>query len=384
MIFRILEEQLAQKTRESKAADQRFMQLALALGRRGQGHTWPNPAVGAVVVKDGVIVGRGWTQPGGRPHAEPVALAHAGEAARGATLYVTLEPCSHVGKSPPCADAVIAAGIKRVVSAIEDPNPEVAGQGHARLRAAGIAVDIGLGAAEAARDHAGHFRRVRDQRPHVTLKLAVSTDDKIAAAGHKPVAISGEAAKARMHLLRAQSDAILVGIGTVKADDPLLTCRLPGMEARSPVRVVLDRALRISGTSRLVHSARATPLWLMTSGLAEAAAAMKLGAAGAQVIRVATATTPMRGLDLMAVLRALAERGITRLLVEGGARVASSFAAAGLVDEFWLLRGPDAVGAAGVAALDALPLASITQSPAFRVRASEKLDKDTLTVYERV
>jgi diaminohydroxyphosphoribosylaminopyrimidine deaminase / 5-amino-6-(5-phosphoribosylamino)uracil reductase len=384
MIFRILEEQLAQKTRESKAADQRFMQLALALGRRGQGRTWPNPAVGALVVKDGVIVGRGWTQPGGRPHAEPVALAHAGEAARGATLYVTLEPCSHVGKSPPCADAVIAAGIKRVVSAIEDPNPEVAGQGHARLRAAGIAVDIGLGAAEAAHDHAGHFRRVRDQRPHVTLKLAVSTDDKIAAAGHKPVAISGEAAKARMHLLRAQSDAILVGIGTVKADDPLLTCRLPGMEARSPVRVVLDRALRISGTSRLVHSARATPLWLMTSGLAEAAAAMKLGAAGAQVIRVATATTPMRGLDLMAVLRALAERGITRLLVEGGARVASSFAAAGLVDEFWLLRGPDAVGAAGVAALDALPLASITQSPAFRVRASEKLDKDTLTVYERV
>jgi diaminohydroxyphosphoribosylaminopyrimidine deaminase / 5-amino-6-(5-phosphoribosylamino)uracil reductase len=384
MIFRILEEQLAQKTRESKAADQRFMQLALALGRRGQGRTWPNPAVGAVVVKDGVIVGRGWTQPGGRPHAEPVALAHAGEAARGATLYVTLEPCSHVGKSPPCADAVIAAGIRRVVSAIEDPNPEVAGQGHAWLRAAGIAVDIGLGAAEAAHDHAGHFRRVRDQRPHVTLKLAVSTDDKIAAAGHKPVAISGEAAKARMHLLRAQSDAILVGIGTVKADDPLLTCRLPGMEARSPVRVVLDRALRISGTSRLVHSARATPLWLMTSGLAEAAAAMKLGAAGAQVIRVATATTPMRGLDLMAVLRALAERGITRLLVEGGARVASSFAAAGLVDEFWLLRGPDAVGAAGVAALDALPLASITQSPAFRVRASEKLDKDTLTVYERV
>ena len=167
------------------------MQLALTLGRRGQGRTWPNPAVGAVVVKDGVIVGRGWTQPGGRPHAEPEALARAGEAARGATLYVTLEPCSHVGKSPPCADAIIAAGIARVVSAIEDPNPEVAGQGHARLRAAGITVDIGLGAAEAARDHAGHFRRVRDKRPHVILKLAVSSDDKIAAAGHKPVAIIG-------------------------------------------------------------------------------------------------------------------------------------------------------------------------------------------------
>jgi diaminohydroxyphosphoribosylaminopyrimidine deaminase/5-amino-6-(5-phosphoribosylamino)uracil reductase len=383
MIFRILEDQFAQKSRESKAADQRFMELALALGRRGQGRTWPNPAVGAVVVRDGVIVGRGWTQPGGRPHAEPVALARAGEAARGATIYVTLEPCSHVGKSPPCADAIIAAGIARVVSAIEDPNPDVAGQGHERLRAAGITVNIGLGAAEAARDHAGHFRRVRDKRPHVILKLAVSSDDKIAAQGHKPVAISGEAARARMHLLRAQCDAILVGIGTVLADDPLLTCRLPGMEARSPVRVVLDRSLRIPGTSRLVHSARETPLWVMTSTLAEAPAAMKLGAAGAQVMRVADATTPIPGLDLPAVLRALAEKGITRLLVEGGARVASSLVSAGLVDEVWLLRGPDPIGADGVAALDALPLAVLTGSPAFKLRASEKLQRDTLTIYER-
>jgi diaminohydroxyphosphoribosylaminopyrimidine deaminase/5-amino-6-(5-phosphoribosylamino)uracil reductase len=382
MIFRILEDQLAEKSRESKAADQRFMQLALTIGRRGQGRTWPNPAVGALVVKDGVIVGRGWTQPGGRPHAEPEALKRAGDAARGATLYVTLEPCSHIGKSPPCADAIIAAGIARVVSAIEDPNPEVAGQGHAKLRAAGIAVDIGLGAAEAARDHAGHFRRVRDNRPHVILKLAVSSDDKIGAAGRKPVAISGEAAKARMHLLRAQCDAVLVGIGTVRADDPLLTCRLPGMAARSPVRVVLDRNLRIPGSSRLVHSARETPLWVMTSSLAEAPAAMKLGAAGAQVIRVATAATP-RGLDLPSVLNALSEKGITRLLVEGGARVASSFVAAGLVDEIWLLRGADPIGADGVAALDALPLTALTESPAFKLRASETLEKDTLTIYGR-
>jgi diaminohydroxyphosphoribosylaminopyrimidine deaminase/5-amino-6-(5-phosphoribosylamino)uracil reductase len=380
MIFRILEEQLRQNTTESKAADRRFMALALALGRRGLGRTHPNPAVGAVVVKDGVIVGRGWTQPGGRPHAEPVALKQAGDAARGATLYVTLEPCSHVGKSPPCADAVIAAGVKRVVSAIEDPNPEVAGQGHAKLRNAGIEVDVGLDAAEAAREHAGHFRRVREHRPHVILKLAVSTDDKIAASGHKPVAISGEIAKARMHLLRAQCDAILVGIGTVLADDPLLTCRLPGMEARSPVRVVVDRALRIPATSRLVHSARNTPLWVVTSNLAEAPAAAMLGAVGAQVIRVASTPT---GLDLPAAAHVLAERGITRLLVEGGARVASSFVAANLVDEFWLLRGPDAIGAGGVAALNALPLAAITQSPAFCVRASESLGSDTLTVYER-
>jgi diaminohydroxyphosphoribosylaminopyrimidine deaminase/5-amino-6-(5-phosphoribosylamino)uracil reductase len=380
MIFRILEDQFSQKSKEAKAADRRFMQLALSLGRRGQGRTWPNPAVGAVVVRDGIIVGRGWTQPGGRPHAEPEALKRAGEAARGATLYVTLEPCSHFGKSPPCVDAVIASRISRVVSAIEDPNPEVAGQGHAKLRAAGITVDVGLCAAEAAHDHAGHFRRIRDRRPHVILKLAVSADDKIGAAGHKPVAITGEATKTRVHLLRAQSDAILVGIGTVLADDPSLTCRLPGMEARSPVRVVLDRALRMPGTSNLVQSARQTPLWVIASETAEAPAAVKLGAAGAQVIRVAAAGAD---LDLSAVLHALAEKGITRLMVEGGARVASSFVSAGLVDEIWLLRGPDKVGADGVAALDALPLAAIAQSPSFKVRASETIGKDTLTVYER-
>jgi diaminohydroxyphosphoribosylaminopyrimidine deaminase/5-amino-6-(5-phosphoribosylamino)uracil reductase len=381
MIFRILEDQLRQKSLATKEIDRRFMQLALTLGRRGLGRTWPNPAVGAVVVKDGIIVGRGWTQPGGRPHAEPEALRRASDAARGATLYVTLEPCSHFGKSPPCADAVIAAGISRVVAAIEDPNPEVAGNGFAKLRSAGIAVDVGLFAAEAAHDHAGHITRIRDKRPHVILKLAVSSDDRIAAAGGKPVAITGEAARTRVHLLRAQSDAILVGIGTVLADDPLLTCRLPGMEARSPVRVVLDRSLRIPGNSRLVHSARETPLWVITSELAEAPAAMKLGAAGAQVIRAAP--TVAAGLDLPAVLHALAGRGITRLMVEGGSRVASSFVAAGLVDEIWLLRGNEAIGAEGVAALDALPLGAITQSPAFKVRASETLDKDTLTIYER-
>ena len=252
MIFRILEDQLAQKAqreKESKDADRRFMQLALALGRRGQGRTWPNPAVGAVIVRDGVIVGRGWTQPGGRPHGEPEALRRAGEAARGATLYVTLEPCSHVGKSPPCADAVIAAGIARVVSAIEDPNPEVAGQGHARLRAAGIAVDVGLCAAEAAYDHAGHFRRIRDKRPHVILKLAVSPDDKIGGPGGKQVGITGEAVRNRVHLLRAGSDAILVGIGTVLSDDPLLTCRLPGMAARSPVSSMARPASRTRAPS---------------------------------------------------------------------------------------------------------------------------------------
>lgn len=384
MIFRILEDQVREKYRESQDADRRFMQLALTLGRRGLGRTWPNPAVGAVLVKDGVIVGRGWTHAGGRPHAEPEALRRAGEAARGATLYVTLEPCSHFGRSPPCADAIIAAGVARVVSAIEDPNPEVAGQGHARLRAAGIAVDVGLCAKEAACDHAGHFRRIRDKRPHVVLKLAVSADDKIGAAGGKPLAITGEAARARVHLLRAQCDAILVGIGTVLSDDPLLTCRLPGMAARSPVRVVLDRSLRIPAGSKLVHSARETPLWLVASDLAVAPAAARLEAAGAHVIRVPAAAAPSPGLDLAAVLRALSDKGITRLLVEGGSRVASAFVAADLVDEAWLLRSPDTVGADGVAALDATPLSAITQSPHLKLRASETLSRDTLNVYERV
>ena len=381
MIFRLLEDQYADKAREAKALDRRFMQLALTLGRRGLGRTAPNPAVGAVIVKDGIIGGRGWTQPGGRPHAEPEALTQAGEAARGATLYVTLEPCSHHGKSPPCADAIVAAGIARVVSAIEDPNPQVAGRGHARLRAAGIVVDVGMCADEAARDHAGHFRRVRDGRPHVILKLAVSSDDKIGAAGGKPVAITGEAARARVHLLRAQCDAVMIGIGTARADDPLLTCRLPGMAKRSPVRVVLDRALRLPGSGKLVHSAREVPLWVMTSDTAEAPAAAKLGAAGAQMIRVKTSEN---GLDLPDVLRALSEKGITRLMVEGGAQVAASFVKAGLVDEVWLLRGSDEIGADGVAALGALPLGTVTQSSSFRVRASESLDHDTLTIYERV
>src|SRR5271155_5012065 len=261
------------------------MALALALGRRGLGRTWPNPAVGAVIVKDGAIVGRGWTQAGGRPHAEIEALRRAGAAARGDTLYVTLEPCSHHGKTPPCADAVIAAGVARVVSALEDPNPEVAGAGHARLRAAGIAVDIGIGAEAARRDNAGHIRRMRDGRPPLMLKLAVSADGKASGAGRRPVAITGEAVRDRVHLLRAQSDAIMVGIGTVIADDPMLTCRLPGMAELSPVRIVLDSALRLPLGSRLVQSARQTPVWGIAGPAAARSAEDALQAQGVEVLR---------------------------------------------------------------------------------------------------
>src|ERR1700719_1451934 len=270
--------------------DQRFMSLAPALGRRGLCNTWPNPSVGAVVVRhDGaepVIVGRGWTQPGGRPHAETEALRRAGPAARGATLYATLEPCSHHGKTPPCTDAIMAAGISRVVSAIEDPSTHVAGRGHALLRAAGIAVDIGCGAEDARRAHAGHIRSVCDHRPHVTLKLAVSADGKAGLAGRKPAPITGEAARARVHLMRAMNDAILIGIGTALADDPQLTCRLPGMASRSPVRVVLDTGLRLPATGALVRSARETPVWVIAGESAPAEAEAVLVAQGVEVFRL--------------------------------------------------------------------------------------------------
>jgi diaminohydroxyphosphoribosylaminopyrimidine deaminase / 5-amino-6-(5-phosphoribosylamino)uracil reductase len=378
--------------------DHRFMCLALVLGRRGLGNTWPNPAVGAVVVRfgdDPVIVGRGWTQPGGRPHAETEALRRAGEAARGATLYVTLEPCSHYGRTPPCAEAVIAAGIARVVTAIEDPNAVAAG-GHAMLRAHGVAVDVGVGADAALRDLAGHLRRVRDHRPHVFLKLAVSADGKAGLKGRRPAAITGEAARTRVHLMRAMNDAILTGIGTVLADDPLLTCRLPGMAGRSPVRVVLDTHLRLPTTSALVRSARETPLWVIARADAPPEAEASLAAHGAEVLRVPLETagvppgesvgrTPaVRGmLDLRAVLHLLAGRGITRLMVEAGPIVAAAFLAADLADEAALVRGPAAIGPDGIDALEGMPLTVLTASPRLRLRGVEPAGADTVATFER-
>jgi diaminohydroxyphosphoribosylaminopyrimidine deaminase/5-amino-6-(5-phosphoribosylamino)uracil reductase len=363
------------------ADDSRLMRLALALGRRGLGRSWPNPAVGAVIVKDGVIIGRGWTQPGGRPHAETEALARAGDAARGATLYVTLEPCSHHGKTPPCADAIIAAGIARVVSALVDPNPEVAGAGHWRMAEAGVVVEVGVGAEDARRAHAGHIRRVQDGRPHVTLKLAVSADGKVALAGRKPARITGEAASAHVHLMRAMNDAVLTGIGTVLSDDPLLTCRLPGMRERSPVRVVLDTMLRLPPGGRLAHSARQVPLWVMAGEGAPREREQALTAAGVVVLRVPGTRDR---LDLVAVLKLLGGRGITRLMVEAGPIVAAAFLRADLVDEATLLRSPSAVGADGIDALDGLPLSALTQSPRLRSLGSEAVAADMVELFERV
>ncbi|HZS64933.1 MAG TPA: bifunctional diaminohydroxyphosphoribosylaminopyrimidine deaminase/5-amino-6-(5-phosphoribosylamino)uracil reductase RibD [Xanthobacteraceae bacterium] len=364
----------------AQAEDARFMAVALTLGRRGLGNTWPNPAVGAVVVKDGTMLGRGWTQPGGRPHAETIALRHAGKAARGATLYVTLEPCSHQGKTPPCADAVIRAGISRVVSAMQDPNPEVAGEGHKRLQARGIAVDIGTGAEEAARAHAGHIRRIRDKRPHVLLKLAVSADGKIAAAGRKPVVLTEEPARARTFLLRAQSDAILVGMGTVMADNPSLTCRLPGMLSRSPVRVVLDARLRVPLAMDVVATARETPTWIFAGPQASPMAEQVLRDKGVEVVRVGAKDGI---LNINEVLGALAERGITRLMVEGGARVAASFVSAGLVDEAVVFHSPKAIGPGGIDALEGMALQSLTKSRKLRALGEEMLGADRAEFFER-
>ncbi len=362
------------------SADHRFMALALSLGRRELGRTWPNPAVGAVLVREGgQIVGRGWTQAGGRPHAETEALRRAGEAARSATLYVTLEPCSHHGKTPPCADAIIAAGVRRVVSAMEDPNPHVAGSGHARLRAHGVLVEIGLGSDEARRTHAGHMRRMRDHRPHVTLKLAISADGKAGLAGRRPVSITGESARERVHLMRTQSDAILVGIGTAIADDPLLTCRLPGMEARSPVRIVLDPALRLPRASRLEQTARWTPLWIVSAGSAPSAAEGTLRKDGAEIIRLGNGAT----LDISQVLKALAERGITRLMVEGGPTVAAAFVNADLVDEAVLFRSSKVIGPGGIDALEGLDLKSLTQSAKLVHSGTDVVGGDAIEYFRR-
>ena len=362
----------------AQADDERFMRLALALGRRNLGHTWPNPSVGAVIVKDGVVIARGWTQEGGRPHAEVEALRRAKKATQGATMYVALEPCSHQGKTPPCADAIIRAGIARVVSAMEDPNPEVAGQGHERLRARGIIVEVGLGAEEAQRIHVGHIMRVTKGRPHVTVKLAISADGKAGLAGRRPAVISGEAARERVFQIRAANDAILVGIGTILSDDPQLTCRLPGMFERSPVRVVLDEDLRVPLATSVVATVRETPTWVFASHRASTMAEEILQQKGCKVFRVGEVDGR---LDLNQILKALADQGITRCLVEGGPTVASSFVAANLVDEAILVRGEKTIGDTGIGPLEGMPLEAMTGR--LTLRGSEKLATDTIEKFVR-
>jgi diaminohydroxyphosphoribosylaminopyrimidine deaminase/5-amino-6-(5-phosphoribosylamino)uracil reductase len=347
------------------------MSHALALGRRTMGATGKNPAVGCVLVKDGRVIGTGWTQEGGVPHAETEALRMAGDMARGATAYVSLEPCSHHGRTAPCAEALVAAGIERVVTAIEDPDPRVKGAGHARLRAAGLKVDSGLLAEEARRDLSGFLSRITRGRPHVLLKLACSSDGMIAEAPGQRTSITGEEAKFRTHLMRAKADAIMVGIRTVRADDPHLTCRLPGLEHRSPVPVVVDGGLTIEASRKLVSAAPPRPLLILTT--TDAASRPDLEAKGVEIIRCRS-IEPGR-LDLDHGLEQLARRGIGRLLVEGGANLARQLIDAALVDEIALYRSPRELGGQGVPAQ--LDLGG------FQRTAEESLGADVLTHYEK-
>ena len=362
------------------ADDIQHMRAALSLARRGLGSTWPNPSVGCVIMRDGRVVGRGWTQPGGRPHAETEALARAGEAARGATAYVTLEPCSHWGRTPPCCDALIAAGVSRVVVAAGDPDPRVDGRGLRRLREAGVVVEQGLLEAEARAVIAGFVRRITRGLPLVTLKLATSLDGRIATASGESRWITGGAARRAAHGLRANHDAVLIGSGTALADDPDLTCRILGM-ARVPIaRVVADTRLRTPLGSRLVTTARAVPTWIATrTGQAPAALAPYLEA-GVEVLPV---RAKEGGLDLAALLGALAQRGVTRVLAEGGAGLAAGLLRAGLVDRVAWFHAPGVMGGDGLPAVRPLPLKSLSAMPRFRRVASRAVGEDWLTEFER-
>lgn len=359
------------------ADDERFMAAAIRLCRRNLGLTSTNPSVACLIVKDGAILGSAVTAPGGRPHAETQALAEAGEAARGATAYVTLEPCSHHGKTPPCADALIASGVARVVVSVTDPDERVAGRGLSMLRDAGISVETGVLEAEGRAALAAYLNRQTRKQPYVTLKLAVSADGMLGWLGAGQVAITGPVSRGQVHILRAETDAILIGIGTALADDPELTCRLPGLEARSPVRIVLDPRLELPPASKLASTARVVPVIVVTSKESLDDPALDGHHAALESLGVEVLICDPRRLD--ALLPALATRGISSLLVEGGARAARSFLDAGLVDRILLFNGAGTIGKDGVAS----PCVSGRMPDGFSLRHTARYGADVLHDYER-
>jgi diaminohydroxyphosphoribosylaminopyrimidine deaminase / 5-amino-6-(5-phosphoribosylamino)uracil reductase len=359
------------------------MAAALAFGRRNLGACAPNPSVGALIVRDGILVGRGVTSPGGRPHAERNAIDQAGPSAAGATLYVTLEPCFHQGRAPPCAQAIVAAGIARVVSAMEDPDERVAGRGHRLLREAGVEVLVGIGARQARRDHLGHILRVAQGRPMVTLKLA-RTADGYAAGGENDarLAITGQAANLRVQVLRSMHDAIMIGVGTALDDDPLLTVRLPGARAIKPLRVVLDARLRLSPRSRLGATAREFPTLAIATGAASPARARALEEAGVGVERVAG--DDEGHVDLLSALRALARRGVARVLSEGGPAVGSALIARGLADEVILFTARKPLGRPGLPALDGAALSALEDGARYSEAEIGRFGGDEMRRFERL
>jgi diaminohydroxyphosphoribosylaminopyrimidine deaminase/5-amino-6-(5-phosphoribosylamino)uracil reductase len=331
--------------------DRRYMAAALRLSRKHLGLTSTNPAVGTLIVRDDgngpVIIGRGVTAIGGRPHAEAEALAEAGELARGATAYVTLEPCAHHGRTPPCANALVTAGIVRVVGAASDPDPRVSGKGYAILRSAGIEVKEGVLASEAADQLAGYMNRSLRKRPEVILKLALSADGMIGRRGEGQIGITGEIARRQVHVIRAETEAILIGIGTALADDPELTVRLPGLRSRSPARIVLDRLARLPVTSKLARSAHDVPV--LVAACAESSTMNKAELERAGVKLLATESFDGR-VALPELLEDLGNQGMSRIIVEGGADTARAFLEEELVDRIMLFYGPEAIGADGIAA----------------------------------
>ncbi|PPQ27586.1 bifunctional diaminohydroxyphosphoribosylaminopyrimidine deaminase/5-amino-6-(5-phosphoribosylamino)uracil reductase RibD [Rhodopila globiformis] len=356
------------------------MQAALALARRGLGTTWPNPSVGCVIVRDGRVVGRGTTAPGGRPHAEPVALAMAGEQARGATAYVTLEPCCHWGRSPPCTEALIAAGIARVVVATGDPDPRVNGEGLAKLRAAGISVETSVLQAEAQDVLTGFSHRITLGRPMVTLKLATTLDGRIATHRGESQWITGTPARRLAHALRGRHDAVMVGVGTVLADNPDLTCRIPGFRPTPVVRVVADSHLRTPLTTRLAMTAAQTPAWFLIRAGTDPARRTAFSDLGATLIEVPGASA---GVDIAAALQALGTAGLTRLLVEGGGQLAAALLRADLVDRIAWFHAPAVMGGDGWPAVQAFGIETLDHMPRFRRHCVTSVGNDMLSEYSR-
>ena len=366
--------------RNSAETDLFHMRYAQALGRRGLGTTWPNPSVGCVLVSEGRVVGHGYTQSGGRPHAETTALYMAGASAIGATAYVTLEPCCHWGETPPCTEALIAAGVARVVIGALDPDKRVDRQGVARLRAAGIAVEHGVLADEAAEDLAGFILRVTRHRPLITLKLATTLDGRIATGAGESQWITGPQARRMGHILRGRHDAVLVGVGTVMADDPELTCRIPGFRSRPVVRVIVDSHLRTPVTSKLGRLAGDAPVWFLTRDGCDPVRVEAFEALGAKVFQVVSG--PM-GVDLAMGLRALADAGLTRVLVEGGAQVAASLLRDDLVDRMCWFHAPAIMGEDGWPGVRGFGIEKLAMMPRFIRHRVTALGVDTLTEFKR-
>ena len=362
-------------------SDHDHMRAALALAKRGLGQTWPNPSVGCVIVKNNRVLGRATTATGGRPHAETQALAMAGAATRGAVAYVTLEPCAHHGKTPPCAEALIQAGIARVVIASHDPDPRVAGRGVAMLRAAGVEVVERVLQVEGDAVAEGFFRRVTLGRPMVTLKLASTLDGRIATAGGQSKWITSPLARRAVQGIRARQDAVMVGSGTALADDPDLTCRLEGARARPLVRVIADSQLRTPLSSRLAQTAAHDPVWMVAGHGVELARVANWQETGAEVVTVPRTDA---GLDVAAMLQALGQRGLTRLLVEGGGRLAASLLAADLVDRLIWFHAPAVLGGDALASVQAMGVADLAGMPRFERVALREHGPDIEAEFRRI